>query len=129
MAKLLSIDPVVLKGLRALPREQRVECLLALCDLVEAFGRPHIHAGLGPRKLGEKMFDSLRQPDREGAVARRGRARGRHRYVHAHRPGYLHPACATEQTGDAELLEKIKVNTAGLVEADVAELAKLIVPA
>jgi hypothetical protein len=33
------------------------ECLLALCELSEAFGRPHVHSGLGIRKLGERLFE------------------------------------------------------------------------
>lgn len=37
-------------------------------------------------------------------------------------PGYLHPKCALENTGDAELLAKLKTNSQGLSEADVAEL-------
>ncbi|MBL8953611.1 MAG: hypothetical protein JNK82_22740 [Myxococcaceae bacterium] len=36
--------------------------------------------------------------------------------------GYLHPKCAVENTGDAELLVKVKLNSVGLSEADVAEL-------
>ncbi len=57
MGKLLSIDPVVLKRLRELPRSEKVECLFALCELVEAFGQPHRHGGLGIRKLGGKLFE------------------------------------------------------------------------
>jgi hypothetical protein len=57
LSKLLSIDAAVLKRLKGLPRSERAECLLALCDLVEGFGRPHVHAGLGIRKLGEKLFE------------------------------------------------------------------------
>lgn len=57
MAKLLSIDPKVLARLRELPRTERAECLLALCELTEAFGRPHAHSGLGIRKLGNKLFE------------------------------------------------------------------------
>ena len=57
MTKLLSIDPVVLQRLRELPKSERVECLLALCDLTETFGRPHAHSGLGIRKLGNKLFE------------------------------------------------------------------------
>lgn len=56
MARLLSIAPGVLERPKQLPRAGRVECLLALCDVVEAFGQPHVHAGLGIRKLGEKLF-------------------------------------------------------------------------
>ncbi len=57
MNKLLSIDPAVLKRLRALPKHERAECLLALCDLMESFGQPHAHSGLGIRKLGAKLFE------------------------------------------------------------------------
>ena len=57
MSKLLSIDPAVLRRLRTLPKNERAECLLALCELPETFGRPRVHSGMGIRKLGEKMFD------------------------------------------------------------------------
>ncbi len=57
MSKPLAIDPGVLRRLRELPKNERVECLLALCDLTESFGRPHVHGGLGIRKLGEKLFE------------------------------------------------------------------------
>ena len=57
MAKALTIDPDVLRGLRKLPRAEKFECLLALCGLVESFGQPHVHSGLGIRKLGDKLFE------------------------------------------------------------------------
>jgi len=57
LSKLLSIDPTVLRRLRQLPKSERVECLLALCDLVESYGQPHAHSGLGVRKLGNKLFE------------------------------------------------------------------------
>lgn len=57
MAKPLSIDRGVLKRLRELPKTERIECLLALCELDESFGRPHIHSGLGIRKLGDRLFE------------------------------------------------------------------------
>lgn len=57
MSKLLSIDPAVLRRLRELSKNERVECLLALCDLLDGFGRPHVHSGLGIRKLGNKLFE------------------------------------------------------------------------
>jgi hypothetical protein len=57
LSKPLSIDPEVLRRLRNLPKDQRTECLLALCELPEAFGRPHVHSGLGIRKLGHKVFE------------------------------------------------------------------------
>jgi len=55
--KLLSIDPAVLKRLRELPKDERVECLLALCELAAQFGQPHLHSGLSIRKLGGKLFE------------------------------------------------------------------------
>lgn len=57
MDKLLSIDRAVIRRLRQLPKNEKVECLLALCDLVEGFGQPHVHSGLGIRKLGNKLFE------------------------------------------------------------------------
>ena len=57
MSKPLSIDAGVLRRLRELPKSERAECLLALCDLAESFGRPHAHSGLGIRKLGNKLFE------------------------------------------------------------------------
>jgi len=57
LSKLLAIDPAVIRRLRELPKNERVECLLALCDLVEVFGLPHVHSGLGIRKLGGKLFE------------------------------------------------------------------------
>ena len=57
MSKLLAIDPGVLRRLRELPKNERAECLLALCELTESFGKPHVHSGLGIRKLGEKLFE------------------------------------------------------------------------
>lgn len=57
MAKPLSIDSGVLRRLRELPKSERAECVLALCELAERFGRPHAHSGLGIRKLGNKLFE------------------------------------------------------------------------
>jgi hypothetical protein len=57
LTKLLSIDSGVLRRLRELPKSERAECLLALCELAEGFGRPHAHSGLGIRKLGNKLFE------------------------------------------------------------------------
>ena len=56
MSKPLSIAPDVLKRLRGLPKDEKVECLLALCELSESFGGPHVHSGLGIRKLGGRLF-------------------------------------------------------------------------
>ena len=57
MSKLLSIAPDVLKRLKGLPKGERAECLLALCELAETFGQPHVHSGLGIRKLGDRLFE------------------------------------------------------------------------
>lgn len=57
MSRLLVVDPIVIRRLGGLPKNERVECLLALCDLVETFGQPHVHSGLGIRKLGNKLFE------------------------------------------------------------------------
>lgn len=57
MSKPLSIDSGVLRRLRELPKSERVECLRALCELDERFGQPHVHRGLGIRKLGTKLFE------------------------------------------------------------------------
>src|SRR5262245_5347349 len=57
LSKPLTIDPAVLQRLRRLSKAERTECLLALCDLVDSFGRPHAHSGLGIRKLGNKLFE------------------------------------------------------------------------
>jgi hypothetical protein len=46
-----------MKSLGGLPRQQRSQCLEALCDLCEAFGRPHVHSGLGIRKLKPGVFE------------------------------------------------------------------------
>lgn len=57
MARPLSIAPGVLQRLRGLPKGEKVECLLALCELAESFGQPHTHSGIGIRKLGAKLFE------------------------------------------------------------------------
>jgi hypothetical protein len=57
LSKLLSIDPAVLRRLRNLPKDEKSECLSALCELAEIFGRPHVHSGLGIRKLGNRIFE------------------------------------------------------------------------
>ena len=57
MAKALTIDPAVIRRLRELPKTEKAECLMALCDLTEVFGQPHIHSGLAIRKLGNKLFE------------------------------------------------------------------------
>ncbi len=43
-------------------------------------------------------------------------------------PGYLHPACAREFTGDEGLLEAVKANSTALSQADLAELEAEVAP-
>jgi hypothetical protein len=57
LKKPLAIDAAVLRRLAALPKAKRVECLLALCELAEAFGQPHLHTGLSIRKLTKTTFE------------------------------------------------------------------------
>jgi hypothetical protein len=57
LTKPLSIAPGVLRRLRELPKSEKVECLLALCQLAEYFGQPHSHSGIDIRKLGAKLFE------------------------------------------------------------------------
>ena len=57
MSKLLSLDRAVLRRLQNLPKNERADCLLALCELPETFGRPQVHSGLGIRKLGNRIFE------------------------------------------------------------------------
>jgi hypothetical protein len=57
LSKLLTLDPAVLRRLQNLPKNERAECLLALCELPETFGRPHVQSGLGIRNLGDKIFE------------------------------------------------------------------------
>jgi hypothetical protein len=57
LKKLLSLDPRVLKRLKQLERDERIECLLALVELADTFGQPHRHSGISIRKLGEHLFE------------------------------------------------------------------------
>ena len=57
MNKPLVIDAGVLRRLAGLPKDQRVECLLALCELAETFGRPHVYSGLSIRKLTKITYE------------------------------------------------------------------------
>jgi hypothetical protein len=51
------VDAVVFERLGDLPRPERADCLLALHELQDAFGQPHIHSGLSIRKLRGKTFE------------------------------------------------------------------------
>ena len=57
LKKPLVIEPGVLARLGKLPKEERSACLLAIFNLVEAFGRPHLHSGLSIRKLRPNLFE------------------------------------------------------------------------
>ena len=46
-----------MRRLSGLPKEQRIECLLAVCELAETFGKPHLHTGLSIRKLSKTAFE------------------------------------------------------------------------
>lgn len=47
----------MLSRLRKLPKADRIECLLAIAGLPESFGQPHVHSGLGIRKVGKRLFE------------------------------------------------------------------------
>jgi hypothetical protein len=57
LAKALTIDPTVIRRLRELPKTEKAECLLVLCELPGSFGQPHRHSGLAIRKLGNNFFE------------------------------------------------------------------------
>lgn len=57
MKKPLVIRPPVFSKLAALPKAERDECWDALQQLTEMFGRPHVHSGIGIRKLGRVLFE------------------------------------------------------------------------
>ena len=57
MKKPLVVKPAVFTRLSALPAGDRAECWDALLQLAETFGRPHVHSGIGIRKLGKYLFE------------------------------------------------------------------------
>ena len=57
MKKPLLITAAVFERLETLVRAERAECLLALHELRKAFGQPHVHSGLGIRKLRTHTFE------------------------------------------------------------------------
>ncbi len=56
MKKPLVVKPAVFARLAGLPKGEREECRDALLQLAETFGRPHVHSGIGIRKLGRHLF-------------------------------------------------------------------------
>ena len=57
MRKPLVVSPEALRTLAELPRASRDLCQDAVFAVVEAFGRPHMHLGLGIRKLKPSLFE------------------------------------------------------------------------
>ena len=57
MKKPLLIDAGVFERLESLARAERAECLLALLELRKTFGQPHVHSGIGIRKLRARTFE------------------------------------------------------------------------
>jgi hypothetical protein len=55
--KPLVVKPEVFARLAALPAAERQECWDALLQLAETFGQPHVHSGIGIRKLGRHLFE------------------------------------------------------------------------
>jgi len=55
--KPLVIRPELLQQLLALPLPQRKAAWESLRQLLEAFGHPHAHSGLGVRKLRPHLFE------------------------------------------------------------------------
>jgi hypothetical protein len=46
-----------LKSLSKLNAEQKAKAEAVLCALMEAFGKPHLHAGIGVRKLTPDYYE------------------------------------------------------------------------
>jgi hypothetical protein len=57
LKKQLRIDSEVFVKLSQLPKDRRDQCWMALLELTETFGRPHIHSGLAIRKFGAGLFE------------------------------------------------------------------------
>ena len=57
MKKSLIILPAVQAKSAALPELEKQACWLALGRLCEEFGQPHLHSGLGIRKLRPHYFE------------------------------------------------------------------------
>jgi len=55
--KPLVVKPAVFARLAGLPKSDRDECWDALLQLAETFGQPHVHSGIGIRKLGRYLFE------------------------------------------------------------------------
>lgn len=54
--RIVMID-AFLVALANLPAEQRIAALLAMAEIREAFRKPHLHSGLGLRKIGRDLWE------------------------------------------------------------------------
>ncbi len=57
MTKPLIITAGVQRRLAELEPDEKRQCAVALLELCEAFGQPHVHSGLGVRKLLPGVFE------------------------------------------------------------------------
>ena len=57
MTKPLIITAGVQRRLAELQPDEKRQCAMALLELCESFGRPHVHSGLGVRKLLPGVFE------------------------------------------------------------------------
>jgi len=53
----IEIEASLLKSLRALSKEERVACMESIFDTTTHFGNPHLHAGIGIRKLAKDTYE------------------------------------------------------------------------
>jgi hypothetical protein len=51
------ITPAFLKRLAELERPARHDAWLALLEFIEHFGKPHLHGGIGIRKMDAQIFE------------------------------------------------------------------------
>ena len=47
----------LLAQLAELPRNEQADAVLALLEFTQRFGRPHVHGGIGIRKMQPKTFE------------------------------------------------------------------------
>ena len=57
MTKPLIITAGVQRRLAELQPDEKRQCAVALLELCESFGQPHVHSGLGVRKLLPTIFE------------------------------------------------------------------------
>jgi mRNA-degrading endonuclease RelE of RelBE toxin-antitoxin system len=54
----IEFDEDFLREVKAMSREERRIIGQAISDIQEAFGNPHIHSGLGVRKLRTRLYEA-----------------------------------------------------------------------